>query len=126
MANPNPITITQPDGSQLTIRLYGDESFHYTTTQDGYLIRKDVDGYFKYYDFQNKKLTQQVATNADYRTAQESKLLSTLAPAKKWHAQMVQEATITRKAPRVTAPQATQLHNGVQRAAKEEVAESQY
>lgn len=126
MANPNPITITQPDGSQLTIRLHGDESFHYTTTQDGYLIRKDVDGYFKYYDFQNKKLTQQVATNADYRTAQESKLLSTLAPAKKWHAQMVQEATITRKAPRVTAPQATQLHNGVQRAAKEEVAESQY
>lgn len=126
MANPNPITITQPDGSQLTIRLHGDESFHYTTTQDGYLIRKDVDGYFKYYDFQNKKLTQQVATNADYRTAQEAKFLSTLAPAKKWHNQMVQEATIIRKAPRVTAPGATRLHNGVQRAAKEEVAESQY
>lgn len=126
MANPNPITITQPDGSQLTIRLHGDESFHYTTTQDGYLIRKDVDGFFKYYDFENKKLTKQVATNADYRTAQEAQLLSTLAPAKKWHAQMVQEATITRKAPRVTAPKVTHHSNGAQRAAQEEVAESQY
>ena len=38
MANPNPITVTQPDGSLLTIRIYGDESFHYTTTIDGYLI----------------------------------------------------------------------------------------
>ena len=49
-ANPNPVTITQPDGSTLTIRIHGDENLHYTTTIDGYLIRRDNDGYFKYVD----------------------------------------------------------------------------
>lgn len=37
-ALPRPVTITQPDGTILTIRIYGDERFHYTTTSDGYLI----------------------------------------------------------------------------------------
>ena len=49
-ANPRPVTIEQPDGTILTVRLYGDENFHYVTTIDGYLISRDRDGYFKYID----------------------------------------------------------------------------
>ena len=126
MANPNPITITHPDGSQLTIRMHGDENFHYTTTLDGYLVRRDVDGYFKYYDFESRRLTPQVASNATERNTQEVKLLSALAPAKKYHAEMVRERAITRKSPRVTSPMAHKHNNTKQYAAKEGVAESQY
>ncbi|MBE6307376.1 MAG: hypothetical protein E7084_06950, partial [Bacteroidales bacterium] len=67
MANPNPITITQPDGTQLTIRIHGDESFHYITTIDGYLIKRDNDGYFRYFDFENNQLVAQKATNPHAR-----------------------------------------------------------
>lgn len=47
-SNPRPITVVQPDGTTLTVRIHGDENFHYMTTVDGYLIRKDKDGFFKY------------------------------------------------------------------------------
>ena len=33
-AYPFPIKVKQPDGSELTIRIYGDEWFHYTTTEN--------------------------------------------------------------------------------------------
>ena len=126
MANPNPITITQPDGTQLSIRLHGDENFHYTTTLDGYLIKRDNDGFFKYFDFEKQKLTNQIASNFDNRSTQEAQLLSTLAPAKKWHAQMLRNNKIAPKAPRITAP-TTARHNGsMQHATKEGVTESQY
>ena len=34
-AYPFPITVTQPDGSTLTIQLQGDEFHHYKTSDDG-------------------------------------------------------------------------------------------
>lgn len=37
-AFPGAVTVTQADGTTLTIRIHGDENFHYTTTSDGYLI----------------------------------------------------------------------------------------
>ena len=47
-ASPKPITVKQPDGTTLVIRVHGDENFHYITTTDGFLIQRDKDGYFKY------------------------------------------------------------------------------
>jgi len=47
-AYPFPLTITQPDGSQLTVRLKGDEFHHYQTTEDGYVIKKNSKGFFTY------------------------------------------------------------------------------
>ena len=45
-AYPFPITVTQPDGTQLTIRLHGDEHFHWTTTMDGVLLVNTNNGYY--------------------------------------------------------------------------------
>ena len=47
-AIPFPVKVTQPDGSQLTIRLRGDEHGHYQTTDDGYLVKQNAKGYYVY------------------------------------------------------------------------------
>ncbi len=47
-ADPTPVKVTQPDGSQLTIVLHGDEFFHFTTTTDGYSVVKNAAGYYTY------------------------------------------------------------------------------
>lgn len=36
IANPEPCTVIQPDGSEITLRLYGDEHYNYTLTSEGY------------------------------------------------------------------------------------------
>lgn len=40
-------TITQPDGSTLIINTIGDEFFHLSTTEDGYLLATDKDGFYR-------------------------------------------------------------------------------
>ncbi|MFZ4457302.1 MAG: M6 family metalloprotease domain-containing protein [Bacteroidales bacterium] len=47
-AIPSPVKVTQPDGSQLTIRVHGDEHSHYQTTDDGFLIKQNVKGVYVY------------------------------------------------------------------------------
>lgn len=47
-ATPFPITVSQPDGTELTIRLRGDEFFSYKTTIDGYLLVSDSKGVLTY------------------------------------------------------------------------------
>ncbi len=47
-ANPRPMEYIQPNGDTLTIRLVGDERFHFNTTVDGYLIAKNDKGYYCY------------------------------------------------------------------------------
>ena len=51
-----PITVTQPDGSTITVRLYGDEYFSYRTTADGYLLTEDAKGYLDYAKIDNNGL----------------------------------------------------------------------
>ena len=46
-ARREPFELTLPDGSQLTIRLHGDEHYHFRTTLDGFLIN-DKNDYFYY------------------------------------------------------------------------------
>lgn len=46
-AFPGTIAVMQADGTTLSIRLHGDENFHYTTTSDGYLITQK-DGIYYY------------------------------------------------------------------------------
>lgn len=49
VACPDPATITQPNGNELTIVLHGDEWFNFVTTSDGYTVMRDpVDGFYKY------------------------------------------------------------------------------
>ena len=86
-ANPRPVTVSLPDGSRLTICLHGDENFHYATTLDGYLIRRDRDGYFKYADYDagthRFALTGVKAADIHLRSAEEKKFLSSRATVRK-------------------------------------------
>lgn len=59
-AYPYPIKVTQPDGSTITVQIFGDEYFWYTTTSDGYNIVKAQDGFYYYANIQNAN--QLVAT----------------------------------------------------------------
>lgn len=47
-ANPCPIIYTQPDGSELTITLKGDERTRFASTMDGYTILQDDTGRYVY------------------------------------------------------------------------------
>ena len=47
-ATPYPVKVTQPDGRELTVRLNGDEFYHFYTTEDGYTIVKNEMGFFTY------------------------------------------------------------------------------
>ncbi|MDE2828435.1 MAG: M6 family metalloprotease domain-containing protein [Bacteroidota bacterium] len=43
-ANPEPVVWVQPDGSQITVRLFGDEHGHFAETMDGYTVVRSADG----------------------------------------------------------------------------------
>lgn len=47
-ANPRAVSITQPDGKVITVKIHGDENHHYVATTDGFRIAKDTDGFYKY------------------------------------------------------------------------------
>ncbi len=126
MANPNPQTIQQPDGTTLTIRIHGDENFRYITTIDGYMIKRDADGYFKYVgiDTQGKQqITAQRANNIDLRNSEEQQFVSKLTPTRKLKTVLAATRKGVRKKP------ANILDKNIvnpTRTAGEAVAESQY
>lgn len=50
------ITVNQPDGTQLRIEGHGDENFHYITTEDGFLVKKNNDGIYEYAEFAEQRI----------------------------------------------------------------------
>lgn len=46
-ARPVPHTFTQPDGSQVTLTLRGDEYFHYYETEEGQIVKETPDGWYR-------------------------------------------------------------------------------
>ena len=80
-ATPYPVSITQPDGSELTVLLHGDEFFNYKTTLDGYTLVPDTDGILTYAqtDIKGNLISTNIkATNIDIRSSIEKKYISTL------------------------------------------------
>ena len=80
-AKPTPMTVSLPDGTTLTVRLFGDESSHYYTTLDHYLLIQDQNGYFYYAEsIQENKLQQSPYRVKDIskRTPEENKFLATI------------------------------------------------
>lgn len=71
------VKITQPDGSQVTIQLHGDEWRHFNTTSDGYSVVKNQQGYYVYAELKNGELepTTQVAHDAEARQTKEQNYL---------------------------------------------------
>lgn len=77
-ANPSPVTMKQPDGTLLQLKLLGDEYFHFNTTIDGYTIL-NVDGRWEYATKSGNRITPSgvMAHDPDARTVQEHQLLAT-------------------------------------------------
>ena len=74
------LTATQPDGSKVDFRIHGDEYFNYMTTADGYTVVKDIDGFLRYAQIEDGKVTSTgiQARNASQRTSQESAMLQAI------------------------------------------------
>lgn len=72
-ARPTPFVLKQPNGTELTVKLHGDENHHYYTTPDGYLLLPDNNGVLCYAGIQagNLVATTQQATEIKNRTANE-------------------------------------------------------
>ena len=79
-ANPIPVSITQPDGTKLQLKLVGDEFYHFNTTIDGYTV-VNVNGKWEYAMKSGNKLTSTgvLAHDPEVRNTQEQQFLSTTA-----------------------------------------------
>ncbi len=78
-ANKRPVTVTQPDGSQLTLQLVGDEWNHFYRTTDGYTLAKDNRGYYTYARLDATRQlvpTQQIAHDEAMRSSNETAFLA--------------------------------------------------
>lgn len=76
-----PITVTQPDGSSITILLHGDEFSNSRTTIDGYLVKKNSKGYFTYVNTDpqaSSTETSIIARDKTKRTANDLNFLKTI------------------------------------------------
>lgn len=80
-AYPGVIKAKQADGTEISIRKYGDEFAHFTTTEDGYLIvMNETTNNYEYATVAGGKVKSCgiVAANADMRSSKASKFLSTI------------------------------------------------
>ncbi len=68
-AKPGIHTVKQSDGTTLRIELHGDEHFHFTTTDDGYLIRQNADGVYEYAELTAERIVKPIGVKA-YSTDQ--------------------------------------------------------
>ena len=75
-ANPQPVDITQPDGTILTIRVHGDEHFNWCSTVDGVVLAQVGNAYYVAdIDREGRvKKTNQLAHNAAQRNHAEQAL----------------------------------------------------
>lgn len=78
-ANPGLVQMPQPDGSLVTIRLVGDEFYHFNTTADDYTIMLNEKGAYVYAQLIGTKLkaTDILAHDEGQRSAAELALLAT-------------------------------------------------
>ena len=78
-ASDETFNLKQPDGSSVEVRLVGDEHFHVYETADGYILQKDVLGYYAYAD-ESGESSGIYARNAHERTSSDAEFLAKLDP----------------------------------------------
>ena len=73
-----PVTVTQPDGTQVTVVLHGDEYINWITTDDGVLVVKKDKAYYvaEIADDNSLKATTLLAHKPQQRTAAEQTAIS--------------------------------------------------
>lgn len=71
-ADPTPVRVAQPDGENITLKLVGDEFYHFTTTIDGYTVVNN-NGRWEYAVRNNNQLVPSgiMAHDADSRNGSE-------------------------------------------------------
>lgn len=76
-AKPGIIEIEQPDGSFISGLLYGDERNHYATTDDGFLIIANKEGFFEYAvaDSDGQPIASGVRANSFSKRSENEKLM---------------------------------------------------
>lgn len=80
-----PETVTQPDGTVVTVRVVGDEFYHYQMTADGIPVVRDADGFYRYAELAPDGTAvagQVIARDAHLRTASDKVYLEQLAARK--------------------------------------------
>jgi len=80
-AKPAIINVLQKNGTEISIRLHGDEHFKFKTTEDGILITENADGIFEYAKMNEKgeiSATGVLAKNKEFRSNQEISFINTL------------------------------------------------
>lgn len=81
-AKKEPIVFIQPDGSQLTIRLSGDEFHKYRTTEDGIIIKQNSKGFYTYAQTDakgNVVASNKIAKNKNLRSSDDLNFLTSIA-----------------------------------------------
>ena len=76
-AYPGVVTVTQSDGTELNVRIYGDEHFNWLTTEDGVLLVKEGNNYYiaETTTSGTLKATSYIAHNANKRVPAEIKAI---------------------------------------------------
>ena len=76
-----PETVTQPDGTVVTVRVVGDEFYHYQMTADGIPVVRGADGFYRYAELTPDGTVvagQVIARDAHLRTASDKVYLEQL------------------------------------------------
>ena len=71
------VTVTQSDGTELNVRIYGDEHFNWLTTEDGVLLVQEGNNYYiaETTSYGTLKATSYIAHNANKRLPAEIKAI---------------------------------------------------
>ncbi len=98
-AYPYPMLVTQPDGTQLTICLHGDEFQHLRTTEDGYVIKKNTKGFYTYAKKDSKGnfvVSNTIARNLNRRSFADRTFLKTITKSPSLQTVLSSSGTIVR------------------------------
>jgi len=82
-ADPNPVTLTQPNGETLTVKIKGDERINWYESMDGYTLLFNQSGYLSYAQLDedgNLQPSDIVATNIEERSNEVRSFLNTIEP----------------------------------------------
>ena len=120
-AYPEPVVVTQSDGTQLTVIGYGDEDFHWYATTDGVLLAQVGCDFFVAEIDENgaMKASEQLAHNAIDRLEAEKQLIAKQKPRRTAffnHASAQKKAAMQRRIPIGTVKPAYFPHTGEPRA----------
>ena len=105
-----PETVTQPDGTVVTVRVVGDEFYHYQMTADGIPVVRGADGFYRYAELTPDGTAvagQVIARDAHLRTASDKVYLEQLAARKVSQGMVAQRQLKLRSVTRRTAQATT-------------------